>query len=101
MKQSGYIKQFNALREAEKLQTHRFTRQLMMDVAMIALNDEFGFGPDRLKRFADKTLEVYAVYADRWNSDTKDTIFTREKLDRKLRQICGEHFQPWEERYDG
>lgn len=99
MKRSGFLARQQAKQDAEALVNHRFTRQLMCDVAMIALNDAFGFGPERLHKFADKLVEVFAVYAERWNSDTKDTEYTRAKLDEKLKQICGPYFVPWEERY--
>ena len=81
--------------------THRFTRQMMIDVTMIALNKEFGFGADRLKRFVKTLLGIYGEYADIWNNDTPDTEYAKAKLDEKLKQICGEFFEPWEERYGG
>lgn len=32
-------------------------------------------------------------------SDTPDMEYTKAKLDQRLKQICGDKFQPWEERY--
>lgn len=46
-------------------------------------------------------LRVYEAYADLWNADTQDTEYSRGKLDQKLKQICGDYFVPWEERYGG
>lgn len=99
MKKSGFLARMEAQKEREKLETLRFTRQLITDMSVIALNNVFGFGAERLKKYADEMLRVYEEYADIWNSDTADTEFSREKLDKKLRQICGEYFQPWEVRY--
>ena len=31
--------------------------------------------------------------------DDKDYIYTRGVVDRKLKKICGDKFQPWEVRY--
>lgn len=99
MKKSGFLQRLQAERDRSNRETMRFTRQTMMDVAMVALNSEFGFGEDRLARFAQRVHDVYCEYADVWNEDNDDTEVAREKLDRKLKQICGSHFQPWEERY--
>ena len=99
MKKSGYLQRMQSQREREFLNTQRFTRQLMCDLAMIALNNAFGFGPVRLQRFADELVEVFSEYADIWNGDTQDTTYARACLDRKLREILGDNAQPWEVRY--
>lgn len=84
-------------------QMHReFTRRQCADVLMIAAAEEFGFGPSRLKRLKDRYDKVFDEYSDLILSDTKDDPgleYTREKVDRRLKQIMGEHFVPWEERY--
>lgn len=99
MKQNAFLMRVEREKQAAMLQTHRFTRQLMVDLTYIALNNRFGFGSDRLKEFAEALLEVYSEYADVWNSDTPDTEYSREKIDRRLRQIFGDDFHPWEVRY--
>lgn len=99
MKKSGFLARMDAQKERENLATLRFTRQLITDVSVIALNSAFGFGAERLKKFCDEMGRVYEEYADLWNADTHDTEYSRAKLDEKLRQICGEYFVPWEERY--
>ena len=99
MKQSSFLKRIQAEQERSNLQTMRFTRQNMMDVCMVALNEEFGFGEERLHRFAEKVQEVYCEYADIWNADTPDITYAREKMDRVLKRICGKNFLPWDKRY--
>lgn len=32
--------------------------------------------------------------------DDPDLAYTREKVDQRLRKICGEKFDPWEVRYN-
>lgn len=98
-KQSSFLKKIQAEQDRSNLETMRFTRQNMMDVSMVALNEEFGFGEERLHRFAEKVQEVYCEYADLWNTDTRDVTYARGKMDRALKQICGKHFLPWDERY--
>ena len=99
MKQSAFLARLEAQKEREKLATLRFTRQLMIDCSTVALNNVFGFGADRLKKFADEVARVYENYADLINEDTADEEYSWESLDKKLKQICGENFTPWEERY--
>ena len=98
-KQSGFLQRMEAEKRRACLEAQRFTRQLMVDISMIALNSEFGFGADRLKRYADRLKVIFEEYADLWNGDTADTEYSRAKLDAKLRQICGDQFVEWEERY--
>lgn len=79
-----------------------FTIQQCSDMMLIAAADEFGFGADRLVRLKRKYDEVFAEYAKMAISDgadDPDIVYTREKVDRKLKQILGDAFSPWEERY--
>ena len=99
MKKNSFMDRVEKQKHEAMLYTHRFTRQMMIDITMIALNKEFGFGADRLKRFIKTLLGVYGEYADLWNSDTPDTEYAKAALDAKLRQILGDDFEDWEERY--
>lgn len=99
MKKSGLLQRIQTEREQSNRLTMRFTRQTMMDCAMIALNREFGFGADRLIRFQDAVKKVYCDFAEVWNADDPDTEYARAKLDEALKRICGQYFAPWEERY--
>lgn len=47
-KQSGFLARIQAEKERSNRETMCFVRQNMCDVAMMALNEEFGFGPERL-----------------------------------------------------
>ena len=103
MKQSGFLAKIEArhqreLEEAE-LSTLRFTRQVMMDCTAIALNEKCGFGPERIKAIMDAVSENYSEFADLINADTDDQDYSWSKLDKKLKQICGPYFVPFEERY--
>lgn len=79
-----------------------FTIQQCCDMMLIALNDAFGFGADRLKKMEEVYFAVFSEYARMAISDGVDDPsieYTRAKLDAKLQQIMGEHFRPWEARY--
>lgn len=99
MKKNAFLDRMEREKQAAMLQTHRFTRQLMCDLAFIALNRRFGLGAKRLTEFANDLQVLYAEYADLWNGDTADTEYSRAALDAKLRQIFGDDFHPWEVRY--
>ena len=102
-KPSGYLTKIQERHRKElaetELTTHRFTRQMMVDLSYIALNKAFGFGSERLQKFANALKDVYSEYADLWNADDADTEYSRAALDAKLKQIFGDDFHPWEVRY--
>lgn len=79
-----------------------FTMQQCMDMAMLALNEEFGFGPIYNKRFEKKFREIFVEYADLCvedGADDQDLWFTKDKLDEQLRRAYGEELLPFDERY--
>ena len=76
-----------------------FMRQMMFDLTCIALNDVYGFGPERIMRYYHRLIELNNEFANIYNGDTKDLEYSKRVLDRRLKQIAGEHFVPWEERY--
>jgi hypothetical protein len=80
----------------------RFALQQAQDMAVIALNQAFGFGPERTKKFVEAFNGVFEMYADMAIEDAKDDAdieYTRVKLDEVLKEACGESFIPWDERY--
>ena len=103
MKQSGFLAKIEARHQREleevELATLRFTRQVMMDATCIALNEVCGFGADRIKRVIDAVAENYSEFADLINADTDDQDYSWTVLDKKLKQVCGPYFVPFEERY--
>ena len=80
-----------------------FTVQQCLDIAIIALHDEFHFGPKMNSRFESAFLETFMAYAQMGVDDAADDpemAYTKEKLDRALRAACGDNIRPFEERYD-
>lgn len=98
-KKSGMLSRMEDAADRGFMLGQHFTRQLCMDQAAIVLNHEFGFGVDRLERFNAAMVEMYGKYANTWNKDTSDVDYSKDMMDRALRQIWGDKFQPWEERY--
>ena len=80
----------------------RMTLQLAQDAAMIAANEVLQMGPGRAKEFAAVMRDTVNEIAGVMLKDQKDDekfAYTRGVVDRRLKKICGENFQPWEERY--
>ena len=98
MKKNSLVDRIEKAKFNAALEAHRFTRQLMVDLAYIALNRQ-GMGAKRLQQFGNDLAQVYDEYADIWNGDDPDTEYARAKLDEKLKQIFGDDFHPWEIRY--
>ena len=99
MKQSGLAKAYDAGYMEGLRAGRKFMRQLMFDLACIALNETEGMGFDRLNRFAEEFTRLHDEFAVIFNGDTKDQEYSRSVLDRRLQQIAGDKFIPWEERY--
>lgn len=76
-----------------------FTAQLICDLMVIALHDKYGFGYERCKKVTDEISENYSQYRKIWTEDTQDREYAKEVIDRRLKAICGDKFQPWEVRY--
>lgn len=78
-----------------------FTVQQCLDMAQIALGDEFGFGEDREKRFEDAFKSTFMTYAKLCIDDAdgdEEIVYTKEALDRRLRACCGK-VKPFDKRY--
>lgn len=84
----------------EKLSlTREIERQMMWDAVTIALNDEFGFGKERILKLLKAVEKRREDIARLFIGDTKDMEYAKSVLDRRLKEICGDEFLPWEERY--
>lgn len=98
-KKNALLDRIEQIQKETFLTTQHFTRQLCLDQASIVLNREFGFGAERLQRFNAAMIDLYGKYADIWNNDTKDVEYGKATMDAALKQIYGDLFVPWDERY--
>ena len=101
-KPSGFLLKLEA-KQKENMRIQRlFTIQQCEDMALLAANEEFGFGPVRCARLRAAFRRVFrewAVLAVEDGRDDRDIEYTRGKLDQRLQQVLGREFQPWEQRY--
>ena len=101
-KPNSFIMRMQAAQAIEMERARLFTIQQCKDMMLIAANEAFGFGAERLKRLSDAYDATFMEYANMTLSDAKEDKqlwFTKGKVDQQLEKICGEYFIPWEERY--
>lgn len=105
-KQSHLLRKMDARNEAKYAYLFQkkidMTMQIVQDAAFLAASDVFQMGSGRCEAFGvairDYTNEIARMMVEDQKSDN-EYVYTREKIDQRLRQICGDKFEPWEVRY--
>lgn len=105
-KPNTYVQLLNAQQRIRQLEMNieimkGFTLQQALDMAMIALHDEFQFGPKYNARFQQAFMNAFLEYTRMCvddGSDDPEIVYTKEKVDRALRAACGD-IKPFDERY--
>lgn len=106
-KPNTYVQLLNAKRQIAQLladleRMKGFTLQQSLDMAQIALNREFGFGPKYNERFRKAFHDTFIEYARMCTEDDLDDheiVYTKEKVDRALRAAAGPDILPFDKRY--
>lgn len=106
-KPNTYVQLLNAKRQIAQLladleRMKGFTLQQSLDMAQIALNREFGFGPKYNERFRKVFYDTFIEYARMCTEDDLDDheiVYTKEKVDRALRAAAGPDILPFDKRY--
>ena len=106
-KPNTYVQLLNAKKEIARLRADvermkGFTLQQSLDMAQIALNREFGFGPKYNERFRNAFHATFVEYARMCVDDDRDDheiVYTKEKVDRALRAAAGPDILPFDKRY--
>ena len=96
---NAYARKLRAARSAMAARQQMAALQMAKDAALIAAAEVFHMGPGRTPAYSAAFDQAIHDIAAMTVEDTKDMEYTKTKLDQRLRQICGEHFVPWEERY--
>ena len=79
-----------------------FTLQQSLDMAQIALHEKLGFEPERNAKFAAAFWETFLEYAALCvgdGADDPEIVYTKDVVDRMLREACGDDILPFDERY--
>ena len=80
----------------------RFTIQQCIDVAQITLNETFGFGAKRCRRFEKafrEQMNEFILMALHDDAEDKGINYTKGKLDRRLRKLFRDEGIVFEDRY--
>ena len=91
MRKNAYAAKIQATRAYMKAEErsaliHRLLTTVYQ-AAAVALNEEFGFGADRIAKFRDTMEDVIVEYGDL--QDTVDVDYADGKLARRYEQIMG------------
>ena len=83
-----YADRVNAAKHATNLTIFYDGMQQTLDVTMLVLNQGFGFGCERLKKFNDAFSEMFAeaMKMSREDKDDKDQWYSIQKFEEALKQ---------------
>lgn len=101
-KQSGYLARMQAKKAADISFHRKFTMQWCADAAILAANEVFHRRGKMLVEFYNAFIRYSHEIADMTLDDAKGdkTLeYTKAKLDGRLKELLGEDFVPWDERY--
>lgn len=79
-----------------------FALQFGQDAAILVLHDEFGFGQDRIEKFCLRFVDTLHEICDlliRDEKDDPDLVYSKAKIDAKIKAACGRNFAEWDVRY--
>ncbi len=98
---SAYIKALQSAFNSGTEEGERFGMQLMADLVTLALNQEFGFGPERLERFMVKVDELRDRYHFAVTQvKNPECDYYRNEMDTLLKAcVPPNRYAPFEERY--
>jgi len=102
MAKNSYLARMQAQKAADISFHRKFTMQWCADAAILAANEVFQRKGKKVVEFHNAFVRYSHEIAKMTLDDAKydKTIeYTKAKLDERLKEILGEDFQPWEERY--
>lgn len=101
-KQNPLLAKYEAMLEAKYRVRLAMAMQTGLDAGMIAANEVLGMGAGRAEKFRTAYIETVNKIMKMIVEDDKDDPdfeWTKATVDKRLKQICGDSFVPWEERY--
>ena len=104
MKPNSFLVKVNErIKEESRIAQYCNERQCL-DALIVSVNEEFGFGKERISRLIDAYIKSRKEIADMFLDDRhingdKDLNYSKEKMDRTLKQIMGNDYPDFEKRY--
>lgn len=96
---ASYAEQMQRKKEMQTVKIIAITEQMILDAVALTLNEEFGLGEERLKRFQVAFDRKYGEIRKLEKDDTEDGEYSRDQMEKALRNACGKYYAPYEERY--
>ena len=96
-----YLDRTQRLVDARNTTFFRDGMQNALDIASLALREEFGFGPERLKRFVIRFQTVFTdVQKDNLkDKEDKDRWYSEHIFETRMQEAWGPYYQSREVRY--
>ena len=101
-KPSAYMQKIQAAQAAEINYHRKFTTQWCEDAAILAANEVFQRRGEKLVEYRDAYRRWASEIANMTIEDAKgdrSLEYTKYKIDGILRDLLGDNFVPWEDRY--
>lgn len=101
-KHNAFLARMEAQYRAMSAHKVNVALQMAKDVADIAANEVFGMAEGRAEKWTkvySETLNDMMQMVSQDGKDDPEFIYAKTKIDERLKQINGKHFQPWEVRY--
>lgn len=102
MAKNAYLTKLQAQKAFELEQMRIFTMQWCADAAVLAANEVFKRRGEIIVEFC-AALQRYSQEIAKLTledaKDDKEIEYTKAVVDERLKEILGESFQPWAERY--
>lgn len=76
--------------------------QMLRDTMIITLHSDFGWGEKRITELMtayDKNLDEFCKMVVGDVKEDFEIAYTKERIDRILKEALGDKFEPWEVRY--
>ena len=102
-KHNAFLAKMEAQYRAMSAHKVNVALQMAKDVADIAANEVFGMAEGRAEKWTkvySETLNDMMQMVSQDGKDDPEFIYAKTKIDERLKQINGKHFQPWEVRYN-
>jgi hypothetical protein len=99
---SGYLARLQQQKAADISFHRKFTMQWCADAAILAANEVFHRRGPMLVEFHNAFIRIAHEIANMTLDDAKDdkTLeYTKYKVDERLKELLGDDFIPWDERY--
>ena len=102
MKKSSFIQRLQEQKAYDIQRNRAFTIQWCADAAIMAANEVFQRKGEKLVEF-NNTFAQYAKMISEMTLDDargdKSIVYTKEKVDGRLKELLGDAFVPWDDRY--